>query len=276
MHLWKKERPILRVNKGGVWMFDTILYEVRDHVAWITMNRPQSLNAFNSKMKEEITKSIKQAANDIEVRAIVITGTGRAFSSGQDLQDVEADTDYGELIRKYYNPMIRQIASTEKPIIAAVNGTAAGAGMSLALACDFRLASSKASFLEAFIHVGLVPDSGNFYYLPRMVGHAKAMELAVLGEKISAETAKEIGLVTKVISIENWDEEVAIFAQRLASMPTKTIGLIKRYMYQSWESNLYEMLEKEAYAQKIAGQTLDHKEGIAAFLEKRKPHFQGE
>ncbi|PKR87117.1 enoyl-CoA hydratase-related protein [Heyndrickxia camelliae] len=257
-------------------MFDTILYEVRDHVAWITMNRPQSLNAFNSKMKEEITKSIKQAANDIEVRAIVITGTGRAFSSGQDLQDVEADTDYGELIRKYYNPMIRQIASTEKPIIAAVNGTAAGAGMSLALACDFRLASSKASFLEAFIHVGLVPDSGNFYYLPRMVGHAKAMELAVLGEKISAETAKEIGLVTKVISIENWDEEVAIFAQRLASMPTKTIGLIKRYMYQSWESNLYEMLEKEAYAQKIAGQTLDHKEGIAAFLEKRKPHFQGE
>lgn len=257
-------------------MFDTILYEVRDHVAWITMNRPQNLNAFNGKMKEEITKSLKQASSDKEVRAIVITGAGRAFSSGQDLQDVEVDTDYGELIRKYYNPMIRQIASTEKPIIAAVNGTAAGAGMSLALACDFRLASSKASFLEAFIHVGLVPDSGNFYYLPRMVGHAKAMELAVLGEKISAETAKEYGLVTKVISIENWDVEVEAFARKLASMPTKTIGLIKRYMYQSWESNLYEMLEKEAYAQKIAGQTLDHKEGIAAFLEKRKPHFLGE
>ncbi|MBB2480492.1 enoyl-CoA hydratase/isomerase family protein [Bacillus sp. APMAM] len=257
-------------------MFDTILYEVKDHVAWITMNRPQNLNAFNSKMKEEITKSIKLAANDKEVRAIVITGAGRAFSSGQDLQDVEVDTDYGELIRKYYNPMIRQIASTEKPIIAAVNGTAAGAGMSLALACDFRLASSKASFIEAFIHVGLVPDSGNFYYLPRMVGHAKAMELAILGEKVSAETAKEYGLVTKVISIENWDEEVEAFALKLASMPTKTIGLIKRYMHQSWESNLYEMLEKEAYAQKIAGQTLDHKEGIAAFLEKRKPHFLGE
>lgn len=257
-------------------MFDTILYEVRDHVAWITMNRPDTLNAFNGKMKEEITKSVKHASSDREVRAIVITGAGRAFSSGQDLQDVEIDTDYGELIRKYYNPMIRQIASTEKPIIAAVNGTAAGAGMSLALACDFRLASSKASFIEAFIHVGLVPDSGNFYYLPRMVGHAKAMELAVLGEKISAETAREYGLVTKVISFESWNEEVEAFAIRLANMPTKTIGLIKRYMYQSWESNLYEMLEKEAYAQKIAGQTFDHKEGIAAFLEKRKPHFQGE
>ncbi|MBS4171781.1 enoyl-CoA hydratase-related protein [Bacillus sp. FJAT-49736] len=257
-------------------MFETILYEVRNHIAWITMNRPDKLNAFNGKMKEEITRSVKLAAGDAEVRAIVITGAGRAFCSGQDLQDVDVDTDYGDHIRKYYNPMIRQLASTEKPIIAAVNGTAAGAGMSLALACDFRLASTKASFIEAFIHVGLVPDSGNFYYLPRMVGHAKALELSILGEKISAETAKEFGLVTSVIPVENWEPEVENFAIRLANMPTKTIGLIKRYMYQSWESNLYEMLEKEAYAQKIAGQTIDHKEGIAAFLEKRKPHFKGE
>jgi 2-(1,2-epoxy-1,2-dihydrophenyl)acetyl-CoA isomerase len=256
-------------------MFETILYEVKNHVGWITLNRPEKLNAFNGQMKVELTRALKEAANNQEVRSIVMTGAGRAFCSGQDLQDVEADTDYGELLRKYYNPLIRQMASTEKPIIAAVNGTAAGAGMSLALACDFRLASSNASFIEAFVHVGLVPDSGNFYYLPRIVGHAKAMELAILGEKVSAETAKEYGIVTEVVPMETWDKDITAFAEKLANMPTKTIGLIKRYMYQSWESNLYEMLEKEAYAQKIAGQTFDHKEGIAAFLEKRKPRFQG-
>lgn len=256
-------------------MYETILYDVKNHVAWLTLNRPEKLNAFNEQMKLEVKTALKEAAMDEEVRGIVITGAGRAFCSGQDLQSVKEDTDYGELLRNYYNPMIQQMASIEKPIIAAINGTAAGAGLSLALACDFRLASEKASFIEAFIHVGLVPDSGNMYYLPRIVGHAKALELAILGEKISADEAKDIGLITKVISVETWDSDVTAFAEKLAAMPTKSIGLIKRYMNQSWDSNLQEVLEKEAYAQKIAGKTFDHQEGIDAFLNKRKPIFQG-
>ncbi|MGE8205038.1 enoyl-CoA hydratase-related protein [Heyndrickxia sp. NPDC080065] len=256
-------------------MYETVVYEVKNRVAWLTLNRPEKLNAFNEQMKIEVKEALKEAAKNTEVRSIVITGAGRAFCAGQDLQSVKEDTDYGDLLRKYYNPMVQQMASIEKPIIAAINGTAAGAGLSLALACDFRLASEKSSYIEAFIHVGLVPDSGNMYYLPRIVGHAKALELAILGEKISANEAKNVGLVTQVISVESWDEEVTAFAEKLASMPTKTIGLIKRYLNQSWDSNLQEVLEKEAYAQKIAGQSSDHKEGIAAFLEKRKPLFKG-
>lgn len=256
-------------------MYETILYEVKNHVAWLTLNRPDKLNAFNEQMNKEMTIALKKAGKDQDVRSIIITGSGRAFCSGQDLQSIEENTDYGKLLRNNYNPMIQQMAVIEKPIIAAVNGTAAGAGMSLALACDFRLASEKASFIEAFIHVGLVPDSGNFYYLPRIVGHAKALELAILGEKVPADTAKEIGLVTRVIPIESWDQDITAFANQLADMPTKTIGLIKRYLHQSWDADLQEVLEKEAYAQKIAGQSIDHKEGITAFLEKRKPRFQG-
>jgi 2-(1,2-epoxy-1,2-dihydrophenyl)acetyl-CoA isomerase len=255
--------------------FETILYEVKEGAGWITLNRPDVLNAFNAQMNKEVTKVLKEASRDPEVRAIVITGAGRAFCSGQDLQSVKEEADFGDVLRKLYNPMIQQLAAIEKPVIAAINGTAAGAGMSLALACDFRLASEKASFLEAFIHVGLVPDSGNLYYLPRMVGHAKALELAVLGEKISAETAKDYGLVTKVVPLDTWEEEVHTFVQRLANMPTKAIGLIKRYLMQSWDADLYEMLEKEAYAQAIAGQTLDYQEGVKAFIEKRKARFQG-
>ncbi|QQZ08390.1 enoyl-CoA hydratase-related protein [Heyndrickxia vini] len=256
-------------------MYETILYEMKNQVAWITLNRPDKLNAFNEQMKIEVRNALKDAAKNPEIRSIVISGAGRAFCSGQDLQAVKEDTDYGELLRKYYNPMIREMAAIEKPIIAAINGTAAGAGLSLALACDFRLASANASFIEAFIHVGLVPDSGNMYYLPRIVGHAKALELAILGEKISAEEAKNIGLITKVVPIEEWETTIAQFAEKLAKMPTKAIGLIKRYMNQSWDSNLQEVLDKEAYAQRIAGQSFDHKEGIDAFLNKRKPNFEG-
>ena len=152
---------------------------------------------------------------------------------------------------------------------------AAGAGVSLALACDFRLAMEKASFVQAFIKIGLIPDSGNLYYLPRIVGQAKALELSMLGEKISAQEANDIGLVTKVIKEEEWEAEVAAFAERLAAMPTKALGLIKRYINESWMLSLDEMLEKEAYGQRAAGQTNDHKEGVRAFLEKRRPVFTG-
>jgi 2-(1,2-epoxy-1,2-dihydrophenyl)acetyl-CoA isomerase len=256
-------------------MFETINYEKRNLVAWIYLNRPDKLNAFTNQMHVELLQSLKQAEKDAEVRCIVITGNGRAFCSGQDLAGVNTEMDHAEVLRNGYNPIIKKIATIEKPIIAAVNGVAAGAGMSLALACDFRLVHEKASFIEAFIHVGLVPDSGNLYYLPRLVGHAKAMELAVFGDKISAAEAKELGLVTKLILKDAWDDEVAAFAENLANKPTKAIGLIKRYMQKSWSSNLDEVLENEALAQRTAGKTEDHLEGVQAFIEKRKPTFQG-
>jgi 2-(1,2-epoxy-1,2-dihydrophenyl)acetyl-CoA isomerase len=263
------------ITEEGRSMFRTILYEQQKNVAWITLNRPDKLNAFTEEMNKEVRKALTIAEKDPSVRCIVITGAGRAFCSGQDLSDVNESTDHAEFLRERYNPMIEKIAKIEKPIVAAVNGVAAGAGMSLALACDFRLASEKASFIEAFIHIGLIPDSGSLYYLPRLVGHAKALELAVLGEKVSAEQAFELGLVTKVIPQDNWNSEVTDFAERLANLPTKAVGLIKRYLNESSTSTLKDMLEKEAYGQRTAGLTEDHKEGVRAFLEKRKPSFQG-
>ncbi|WLD94127.1 enoyl-CoA hydratase-related protein [Alkalihalobacillus sp. AL-G] len=256
-------------------MYETIQYEMKNNVAWIKLNRPEKFNAFTEQMNSEITKALKEADRDKEVRCLVITGNGRAFSSGEDLAGVKQDTDHAEILRKRYNPMVKKLASVEKPVIAAVNGVAAGAGMSIALACDFRVLSEKASFIEAFINVGLVPDSGNLYYLPRLVGHAKALELAVMGEKITAEEAKDLGLATKVIPLDQWEEDVAAFAEHLAQKPTKAIGLIKRYLQKSWDSDLNEMLENEAYAQRTAGQTQDHAEGVQAFMEKRKPEFKG-
>lgn len=257
-------------------MFETILYEVRNGVAYLTLNRPDKLNAFTEQMNSEIQKALKQAAADDEVRCLVITGAGRAFCSGEDLGGVTEELDHGEVLRKRYAPMMKMLHRFEKPVVAALNGVAAGAGMSLALACDFRLASEKASFVQAFIHVGLIPDAGNLYYLPRLIGHAKALELAVLGEKVTANQALDLGLVTKVIAEDVWEQEVQAFAERLASMPTKAIGLIKRYMNESWHASFENYLEKEAHGQRIAGLTADHKEGVRAFLEKRKPQFKGQ
>lgn len=256
-------------------MFETVLYEVKNSVAYLSLNRPDKLNAFTEQLNKELQMAVKQASRDENVRAVVITGEGRAFCSGEDLAGVNENMDHGEVLRKRYNPMVMELDKCEKPVIAAINGVAAGAGMSLALACDFRLASEKASFVEAFIHVGLVPDAGNLYYLPRLVGHAKALELAVLGEKISALDAKDFGLVTKVIPLENWQEEVTAFAERLANMPTIAIGLIKRQLKASWHSSLEECLERDAQGQRIAGLTADHIEGVRAFMEKRKPVFTG-
>ncbi|USK46610.1 enoyl-CoA hydratase-related protein [Cytobacillus oceanisediminis] len=256
-------------------MFETVKYEVANGVAWISLNRPDKLNAFTEQLNKEVQQSIKQASRDKEVRCLVITGEGRAFCSGQDLQGVNEDMDHGEVLRRFYNPMVLELHKCKKPVIAAVNGVAAGAGMSLALACDFRLLSDKASFLEAFIHVGLVPDAGNLYFLPKLIGHAKAMELAVLGEKVNAQEAKELGLATKVIPMEKWQDEITAFAERLASMPTAAIAIIKKNLKASWESTLEECLERDAQGQRLAGLTLDHKEGVAAFMQKRKPVFQG-
>ncbi|MDH4616277.1 enoyl-CoA hydratase-related protein [Brevibacillus sp. AY1] len=257
-------------------MYETILYEVSEGVAILTMNRPDKFNAFNERMNKEITDALKQAQKDPEVRCILLTGAGRAFNAGQDLGDVlGGDVDFGGFLRNRYNPMILQFQKTEKPIIAAINGVAAGAGMSIALACDIRLASDKASLVNAFVNIGLVPDSGGCYYLPRIVGMGKALELAMTGEKVPAEEALRLGLVNQVYPTEQFWEESLAYARKLAALPTRGIGLIKRTMYKGLELGLEETLEYEAYAQEIAGQTADYKEGVNAFMEKRAPRFTG-
>ncbi|TKI58883.1 2-(1,2-epoxy-1,2-dihydrophenyl)acetyl-CoA isomerase [Brevibacillus antibioticus] len=257
-------------------MYETILYEVSEGVAVVTLNRPDKFNAFTAVMNKEIADALKQAQKDADVRCIVLTGAGRAFNAGQDLSDVSGgDVDYGGFLRDRYNPMILQFQKTEKPIIAAVNGVAAGAGMSVALACDIRLASEKASFVNAFVNIGLVPDSGGCYFLPRIVGIGKALELAMTGEKVSAEEALRIGLVNQVYPAESFIEDALAYARKLALLPTKGIGLIKRTMYKGLEMGLEETLEYEAFAQEAAGSTEDHKEGVTAFMEKRAPRFTG-
>lgn len=257
-------------------MFETIRYDVKDGIAWLYLNRPDSLNAFVAQMNREVKDAIKTASNDEQVRCIVISGEGRAFCSGQDLSEVDEKMDHGQVLRDHYGPMMKQIRQCEKPLIAAVNGVAAGAGFSLALACDFRLVSERASFINAFIHVGLIPDSGNLYYLTRLVGEAKAIELSILGEKVKAEDAFNMGLATQLILAESWEEDVTAFAKRIASLPTKAVGLIKRYLKAVPEFSFEDYLEHEAQGQRIAGLTKDHREGVNAFMEKRKPVFSGQ
>ncbi|WP_059104407.1 enoyl-CoA hydratase-related protein [Shouchella shacheensis] len=254
---------------------DYVQYTVEDGVGRIVLDRPDKLNAFVAKMTAEVKKAFKQAEASSDVRCILLTGAGRAFCSGQDLAEVDEGVDHGEMIREQYAPMIKQIRRCEKPVVAGVNGVAAGAGFSLALACDFRIVHESASFVNAFIHVGLVPDSGNLAFLAKMIGEAKALELAILGQKVTAQQAYEYGLATQVVSGEAWERESAAFASKLAAMPTKAIGLIKRQMKQvGAELDVY--LNQEAQAQRIAGQTMDHREGVNAFIEKRKPVFTGQ
>lgn len=256
-------------------MYETIEYEAHDKIAWIRLNRPDKMNAFTMLMNKEVKDAVERGEANQDVRCIVITGNGRAFCAGQDLNGVDESLDHGDVLRSAYNPMVKQIVTCEKPVVAAVNGVAAGAGMSLALACDFRVAHENASFIEAFVHVGLVPDSGSMYFLPRLIGHAKALELAMLGDKVSASQAKDFGMVNEVYQMEEWGEGVNTFMKRLSDLPPKAVTLIKQGMAKSWDSSLGEVLEFEADAQKQAGQTEDHREGVKAFIEKRRPVFQG-
>lgn len=257
-------------------MFETIRYDVNNGIATIRLHRPDKLNAFILQMNREVTKAVKTASSDNEVRCIVITGEGRAFCSGQDLAEVDENMDHGQVLRDHYGPMVKQIHHCEKPIVAAVNGVAAGAGFSLALACDFRLMSERASFINAFIHVGLIPDSGNLYYLTQLVGRAKATELAILGEKVSGADAVEMGLANKLIEADKWEQDVEAFAARLAALPTKAIGLIKRSLNAASDLSFEDYLEQEAQGQRAAGLTADHREGVTAFMEKREPAYTGQ
>lgn len=259
--------------------YENILYNVFDGVATIILNRPETLNAFTEKMIAETTDAFKQAGRDSTVRCAVITGNGRGFSSGQDLAEVQAragEFSIGEHLRQGYHRLIRQMVTLEKPIVGAINGIVAGAGCGVALAADIRIASDRASFMLAFTKVGLVPDSGTNWFLPRLIGYARAYEMAVTADRIPAAQALDWGMVNRVVPHNQLMETVAAWTASLASGPTLAYGLSKRAMNRSWGMSLDEALEYEAHLQEVCGRSQDNKEGVLAFLEKRAPVFIGE
>lgn len=256
--------------------YETILFDVSNGIANLTLNRPDVFNAFNEQLSADVLDALKKTAKDKSIRVLVISGAGKAFCSGQDLKSIAGKKrSLSESIHKRYNPMIRAIRNLPIPVIAKLNGVAAGAGCSLALACDMIIASEAASLIEVFVNVGLVLDSGSSYFLPRLVGSARAFELSTLGSKVSATQAAEWGMVNKVVPPDALDAEVQALAERYAKAPTKAIGLMKKMLNKSFQSDLDTMLEYEAYCQEIAGRSDDYNEGVTAFVEKRSPVFTG-
>ena len=262
--------------------YETVTVSTTGPVRIITLNRPQAYNACSNQLTTDLADALKRAESDDDVKVIIITGAGKAFNAGQDLAELKKRYAGGEMpnlgrdLRDRYNPIIRRICKMDKPIIAAVNGVAAGAGCSLALACDFRIASEHASFIEAFINVGVVPDAGSTYFLPRMIGRAKAMELCCTGRKVDAAEALQLGLVNKVVPADQLLVATHALAERLASLPTRAIALTKQLLSKSFDNDLDQQLEAEAALQEVASRTADHLEGVAAFLEKREPRFRGD
>jgi 2-(1,2-epoxy-1,2-dihydrophenyl)acetyl-CoA isomerase len=252
--------------------------EIVDRVATITLDRPDALNALTIALKEALLATFTAVAADDGVRAVVLTGAGRAFCAGQDLRErLEPDpTPLADELRLRYNPLVRAMRSLDKPIVAAVNGVAAGAGASLAFACDLRIASEAATFVLAFGRIGLVPDTGATWLLPRLIGGARTAEVALVGEPVTAERAVEIGLVSRVVPADALVEEAQSLAVRLADGAPRALALTKRALEASWSHDLAEQLELEADLQGEAGATADHAEGLEAFVAKRSPRFSGE
>jgi 2-(1,2-epoxy-1,2-dihydrophenyl)acetyl-CoA isomerase len=258
--------------------FTTIRLEIEDSIATLTLDRPDALNALTVAMKEELLAAFRSIGRDRSVRAVILTGAGRAFCAGQDLKE-RLEPDAAPLaieLRERYNPIIRAMRSIDQPIIGAINGVAAGAGASLAFACDVRFAAEGASFVLAFGRLGLVPDSGATWLLPRLVGPARAAELALLGDTLSAADAERCGLVSRVIPAEGLAGAARDAATRLAGFAPRALALTKRALQRAWSVDLDAALEDEELRQGIAGATADHREGLAAFLEKRPPRFTGE
>lgn len=261
--------------------YEQIVREVQDGVAWIRLNRPDKLNALTTRMAEECLDALDDAGADPDVRCVVVTGEGRGFCAGQDLAEFRsgmkdgAPTDVAEHLRRGYNRLITRVVELHKPVVAGVNGVAAGAGLSLALACDIRIASDQAIFTQAFVKIGLVPDSGGTWLLPRAVGLAKALELSITGQRIDAAEALRIGLVHRVADTSAFEDEVASLASEMAALPTGAIGATKRLLVEALRSTLAETLEREATTQAEQVTTHDFEEGVAAFLEKRAPRFTG-
>ncbi len=261
--------------------YETIRSEVSDGVLTITLNRPAVYNALTPQMSRELEDALKAARRDANIRVVVVTGAGTAFCSGQDLKMAHElmpegqPPALGDLLRQHYNSLILAMRRLDKPIIASVNGVAAGAGMSLALACDLRIASDRASFVQSFVKIGLVPDCGSLYALPRIVGLAKALELCLLGERIDAHEALRLGLVSRLVPADELPTAASELAARLAAGARLALGLTKRGLSRALETDLDGMLEQEALLQEVAGRSADFREGVSAFKEKRPARFSG-
>ncbi len=255
----------------------SIEYSVRDNVAEIKLNRPEKFNSFNREMALLLQSKLDQAAADDQVRAVLITGNGKAFSAGQDIAELTGENAVGidKILSEHFNPIIKKIRLLRKPVVAAVNGVAAGAGANVALSCDIVVANESASFIQAFSKIGLVPDSGGTWFLPRMIGFAKASALMMTGDRVSATEAEKMGMVFKVFPDETFEHSALEIALNLAKMPTEGLALTKEALNATFENNIEDQLNVEDVLQRQAASTSDYAEGINAFLEKRKPVFTG-
>jgi 2-(1,2-epoxy-1,2-dihydrophenyl)acetyl-CoA isomerase len=260
-------------------VYETIFFEKAGGVANIALNRPKKLNAFDGTMHDELHAALDEVAEDDEIRCIVVRGEGRGFSAGADLAQIvseaDGDPDLGEYLRETYSRLVKRTVGMEKPLIAALHGPVYGAGVGLALACDLRIAAENTKFSVAFIKIGLMPDAGVTFLLPRVVGLGRAMEMSMLGDAVDAEEAHRIGLVNRVVAEDSLSEEAQNLAERLAAMPTGALGKMKASLYASFETDLATALEREAEGQTFCGYTQDHKEGVTAFFEKREARFVG-
>lgn len=255
----------------------SVLFEIKNNIAFITLSRPEKFNSFNREMALLMQKHLDECAGSGDIRCVYVTGGGKAFSAGQDLSELTGDKPMGidRILSEHYNPIITRIRSLRKPVVAAINGVAAGAGANIALCCDVVIASQSASFIQAFSKIGLIPDSGGTYFLPRLIGWQKASAIMMLADKVSAEEAERMGMIYKLFTDETFSEESIKIANVLAQMPTEGLALTKEALNHSLNASLQSQLLKEDELQQKAAVTYDYNEGVQSFLEKRKPLFKG-